>query len=1428
MAGEPVSSRNARVLQWTKGHVPFTQARKDFKAAKATEKAKPQADATAAAVGTAVDKVLEKHGKKKDDEGEEQTGRRQGSRQNIDIKSVQGGDTTILKNRLLDSIRKRHTRTTKKAVSDSLMRDVFCNPNFIAAIRDRAIGNVAIATPLERLDEEYEKDMAKRRAMLVSELSLASQNPRHLVGAPNTHDLDIIFTTMLGDTRLWDDMDPEQWSPDGKPKPPQAFFMFLERVAQEERHGEMQRGRFIGNVLKDLSVRRTFTKSPKEPVQTLVDTDYIDIYLDEESAPPIEWAAEAFNTLVLEMMETKSDQMHPVLLMSGLGYRERYQANLAPKEQKVADVKIEVEEAGKMVQGAEQAVNDLRQAHGDAVTALENARTVETDAAGKLAMAQQAKADAETKGSVSLQGGKLVLNKGDKRLDDLVKSAKDATRNARTAVQEAETTAQESQEQLGEAEQNLVDAIGARNALEREFNSLENDLLKYMGEAAPEKVAERLTGAFRNQMLNAGNDMSPEKIGSSIADQLRNDVITEIARQATEIVVARQKFEDLLITGEIIRGVSREGRGKNRKNASKEVLGEKVEKFEKKLEEFKAAVEAAPLHESVKNEFRDVAVTLGNLDFATQARPRTVKDVREASEMAKNIAGEQRGYATKTITEMNETHGQPLRKITMLSLEKTRRRKEEIPTVLTYDEKVHARAVYEEQSTDTEDPVGKEIGNWGKLKNWFLNTFVNSATYLRLGRWIKWHAVGKQLDHLTKGNRNQPLTWEEKDKDTGKLYVHESKMKRWQAGVIWLVLKLYIAAPFIGGYIASHEEAKWYNPFSWGAPVTRALGGPPYIKDWHFYEPWTWASNLESQRETRRYISDSYDIVWKLQERGREYYMPAFGLGKVLEGEENDMSTWPDKKDDGTKIAGTGSLCPVLHCDKATDRLNWTQGNLDVLKFMQEYTTQKRFITMKDIGNAKANCSTTKFPVPKSCSDPDGLNLKTWDDVKNYPLIARGKEGWEPKMGVCCTTDLTLEAKTDGLVLNRQESDRFVKRLMELEARGKKITYEFLTDPANMREWITKAYLITKSDALVMNTTGVVVRDHVAFLSTQGLERISKFLKMCGKRGEEEWFVKEGMRDDFVDIWMAEIAKTQTSLDLTITYLSGKSLQDSLDSAIKTAGAGKKLLENTEVEHQRMLVADEVKFLNITAPDALDVVAANPELKDFLVKFKDPELEYHVNMSFADEFVLEIADHIRKGHKVSDFDPFGETPGYMAAWAVSRTYLTLAEDATGMQGALLPLKLSDDGKKFYESDASVVLAGTMDTLLNTTRTETRGDGKLTAVAQQATDKLEKIFNKDTKAMDESLKESIYRELSANKDDPKAFTDRTGLVLTRDDQGKLVSADVKDSKKAEMELRRIMSTNLRRLRAPPSPEEQAAGDTDAGVPCEGEGCEGTDS
>jgi hypothetical protein len=1321
-------------------------------------------------------KILNKE-EKKGNEGQVQAGGT-GS-VNLDEETNKGDST--LKDRLIDAIRKGQRRLTGMDTSDALIREVVCNPLFIDAIASRSV-----ATPTELLDPKYENEMMFQRRRLASELHTASTRPDYIIGNISTFQLDIIIATMIGNTEIWENE--TRWSKGLKPH--EALLKFVNRMAQEE--DKNSPGTSSAKALKDLCLRPSFEETPFRPRGGLADSDYINNYLYKESAGAIERTAGDFQKKVTELLNMTASEIHAELQVPGIGYRTVYEATLAKKKADVA--------------AAEGKANASRKAA--------------TDAEGMLVLLTNAKEEADKNGEaeITLPKGVVKIIRDDPRMPQALD---DAMATLRAAMAETENT-------------------------DAELTELKRDLYRYE-DNTPENMARDLTETFKRRLLLARQTINENEISEFMADSVENPLIVDFLDQATELLGERERFVNLVEdTGmppstamQIFGGTMAETAQRLlelekqqidvKKKAMLEMLGDKKKEFEDRAALFETAVTQAQLEETAKRPLLKLATSIKTYNLANDA------------------------IMEHMIKPIRETQAQPLRKVVPFALKGMKKRKGEDPFELTDDQKIVRRMTFEEYGEGVKGQPPKQQGligrkmdellswatrlNWAKvpLRTVFLHVLPGKQIFGSYDSKTKTYSGG----HLM--HPGQHYTWSDKD-ESGYNVMHVSKLRRWQVGLFWTVAKGYFLVPAIVGGILSST-------------------GNYYPDEKSLIRPWTYFATLESERDKRMHVEDSYDLAWKLPDRGQDYYKFAYGVGKILPGEEGGKTNW-------FAANISGKLCGVVECDGPTSRLNWLQGNPDVLRFFQERSIfpwrripmvyngwepveeteastdaepvkeEKEGVAAKvkqklDLGETASSCSIPNKLLPDTCTalknahltptnETEGVEadpaqekdatLGTWEFIKNYQPV-RMAEGWKKEKKICCTINLYLEPIADNLVINKFESDKFVAELMRIEREGirdKKIvmTYEFLNSPENIAQWVKKGFLMTKSEADLIETTKVTSRDSVIFLRTQGGSRIKDFEAMCGEIGEAESHVKEANRDAFVGLWMKKIEEMLPGVNLKIAWVPDDVLTATLNSTI-TGGAANGWVQNTKSEHERWQLATLLKGFDLETT-ALDTLVANPDIKELVTRFRTGLNGYYINTSRADEFVRVLAEHKAANGKIVDFDP--SLSGSQVQWAIGGNnrdgYLYFEGSVPAAEGKMEIPKLTDEAKAFYASQQ--LFSDFLDGSISSLHEDGRADGKL------AKEILWRVFKGDKAKMAESLRQGIYLELATVKD-PQDYARESGITLKNDANGKLAGAEIGEDgfAKAGNALRaRMLDTMKRIIPTEPMPVPQVTNESRA--------------
>lgn len=1180
----------------------------------------------------------------------------------IDEKAIQGGYMTEFNRFFLDAIRRGQSRTIQAGSADSIIREVVTNDTFI-----RAIANCTIRTPLEQMDSEYGKEMAGRRQRLAQQLINAKSQKEFMIGELTAHELDIMYATMLGTgeddaitktpgaVEIWKNA---PW-PSELPKPPEAFFLFLESVAVREKPGD--KSAFIGNVLKKLSVARTFVDTQETTLRTLVDGAHINEYLANTSAYPIDTAVESFHSLVAGVLATPTGELDAVLGVPGIGYERGYKQALSEKQ-------AWVEQAGQAVAQNKVSLDQAVAAHEVAVRGVETAQA-------EVNRYTEYKKKTDKGQTVTLQGG-IELKKNDPRIAQALVKA-----NAALEAKKAE---------LVSAEKWLDSSKAAMAKVAKELSRRESELAKFQAEASPQSLAHELASHFKS-LLEDNRDSSVDfsLVGDRIAPRLQNPVVESLLAKAQELLRERDEFAHVFVGSQLADAASGEGapKGQSTTDVAHSIIGYRLPQFENKVAELEAAIEAAELPDnadaSSKEPFR--GIVRGLRHFGVQS----------------DFIGEQIG-------KVRAAHGQPLRKAVQVSVRTLGERSYRNIAGITDAEKIAARMAYEARSGEIEGRPGRSEGKWTRFwqnvryhlftaESWVSTDRQRPGKLVKLYRW----SIADDISGLHPGNWFQSIPGRRPD---GSRYPR--KTPRFIDSIWGLAWKTYfIGMPLFGAAITT-QQFTWYNPATWiGRPATLLAesihGGPIYVSDSqnHLYYTWTIFMPKESERQQRRVIDDSYDIPARLPSRGDAYYREAYGVG---------THRLANEQDDAGK----------------TRRLEWLQRHQDVLTFFQERTTLNMEVQARVVGDRPENCFTTRAPgpvreqataptaaptatptaaptatpaesataaptapppqsnAPNSCKS---LNVTTAELARDYRPISDQNDRFEPGMKVCCTIQVSSRRVPDGLRLNTFMSDAFIDMLMATETGGGRVDYPYLTSAGNRARWAREWYLVTPSEAGIISRFGINERDNVRFLLMQGVEASALMLPRCSSEPESPEFMRPERRNEFTVAWRTEVSRLMTAA--MPAPLEGQPapapadplMQDAtgevLEQAFNTVkGQHADWFQDRTHPYERRQAAMQVQELQVQTETALDVLVAQRDILDLLKQFRSNG-QYTINSGRSDEFIQVLDQHKRMGGSLDDFSPFSTAAnaGSRVQWAIAMGYMEATDiytnTATARPGA---------------------------------------------------------------------------------------------------------------------------------------------------------------
>ncbi|MEW6722700.1 MAG: hypothetical protein AB1324_05550, partial [Candidatus Micrarchaeota archaeon] len=761
----------------------------------------------------------------------------------VDSETVKGEHLVDFNNMLINAITGGQSRTQSEGASDEMMRAVVTNELFIQAIESRAV-----PTPLEEVDEEYERENRARRGRLASELRRAREHPEYVIGTLDAHQLSILYSTMIGaplrDEKDNDTQRPgavELWEKEAKwpdadlPRPHLALFTFLESCAVRHKHDTIPE--FLGSVCKDLSYRKGIEDVPVKTLRKLCDAGYINEYLYSQSSYPIERAVESFHGEAGSILATGTGEMHPAIEAPGVGYVGGFSAERDRKALWAEQARPAVESARAELEAAERVYEKAKRFHDTA----------------------------EHKGSIKLRenGVETVYMRGDIKLRRDLRNTAELVRAARAQVEKAE----------------------------REVKRRDEDLAKFEREASPQAFAKELADHFKDLLKqNKEANASFDSVADAIAHRLPNPVLTTLldkARKATESMMeALPHFNPVSLEQEKLLSAGDEETSEKKKlkrlamekgaevaqeyvkrsvigtvTKESEIFAWKKEEFDAKMAEFARDIEDAELPEEVKVKLRSLHAAMSSMLFTKEG-------------IDAQIDGISRKYA------------HPLRQAAKLAVRDLQQRGYGNMTGITDGDKVLARMVYEARVPKVPQGLARMEGRWAKFWYWIKYHTLDPDSWIsrdpqQPGKlvWLWRKTFAKEFGVIFSHPRNWIAPTRGKKPD-GTPYTSvwpEGLSALW--GITW---KGWIVGGMLVGHMLSQGEAKWYWPPSWTAPLVRLAGGPYYTQGIRWYAPYTWTMQNERERPIRWVGEDHYDIPSRLADpvrRPDSYYRSAYGLG---------------------------------------------------------------------------------------------------------------------------------------------------------------------------------------------------------------------------------------------------------------------------------------------------------------------------------------------------------------------------------------------------------------------------------------------------------------------------------------------------------------------------------------------------------------------
>lgn len=1160
--------------------VPFTKARKERLNQDAAEKAGAEERARLEAQAHAKDHA----------EGKAVSAR-------PDIKTTQGEYVVKLRNELIDAITKGQSRTQVLA-PDMMIRQVVCHDKFIDAIENRQV-----RTPIEEVNNEYSMDMVPRRKKLAEQLRMAKANSEYTISRLTTHDLDVIIVTMLGNTEIW--KKETDW-PAELPKPPEAFFRFLESVAMRKSAGN--EGHYIGHVLKALATMRTFTGATmKATTKELVDVAHINGYLHRKSAESIDMVVAEFQHRLEAALSTPTDQMELETGVPGLGLVQRYN------------------EAVRATGAARDAREILQAAHKEY-----------DEAKGAFEQLKGIKRKADAKKDLP---------------DDQRQKIEDAYKEARARVERAAGEfegVKRNYDNLAQEAAQYSDVAHPHQVVQKLVDDFRALVLDVKESPNPEKISESIKGALpngvvidlleRTRTLLTENRESKRLANSKFGEFLER--VESVMDDKEALIQMKQRFVE--------------------KFADQQSQRE-YERIMRNIEGLESDITGSKLPDDVKATLSGLMDNLGNMGYDNaklQAKLSAIylqenllevdKMIEEAplpvetkAEMRKVFAAVKKKGSTDGLGEqiegLRKAHAYPLRKVALLAAQNLDKPSKNNPVALDPKQRINARMIWEEESEDREDPPIKQKGWWARKFNWLdrrLSPTSDEAFY-----WLILKGIGRgfksNLIDMKPSNFMQKTHSERLDDGT---QVPSRFMRRGPSGFLRLTAKLYL--------IATMVVAIGWSPSVWNH----------YVAQSRWYRPWTWITPLQVPRPTIRRIHDSYDVPERLAGRGDRYYREYYGVGtKRLQSEGSDSGTrarldWLRNHPDALRFFQERILTTERQLPMRVD--NWRQLG---------ETPETCGMLPGPAGSARQAPQPGQQParpVPRSC---ENLNVRTTEAAQRYE--PHDPDSWTGTQMVCCTIEVRRTPIADGLLLNTTSSDRFVDMLMAQERGGTQINYGYLSSTENRLRWVSEGFLVGPNEYDIIRNYKVENRDNIQFLLVQG-SRATGRLAPIFERAHAPDFVEMANHDRFVSMWIGQARTLQGGEgNPAVDLLSDDIVSRSFDAAITEGRSARpQVVLDVTAEHQRWSALREVEPLNLQTDTAKDVVAAQQDIRQLLAQFLPSSASFAINLERSDEFVMVLDQHKRRGLSVSDFSPFSDPQGSRVQWAISMGYMRARED----------------------------------------------------------------------------------------------------------------------------------------------------------------------
>ncbi|MBU0532450.1 hypothetical protein KKB44_03070 [Candidatus Micrarchaeota archaeon] len=1331
---------------------------------------------------------------------------------------------------LVDAIRRGQGRTSSGF--DMLIREIVCRKEFIDGLK-----KPTVPTPLEELDTAYAERMYAVRQRLAQELSEGR------VEDFDADRIDIIYSQMIGSRFKLDDkgnpieQEDEQgncvrdergdklyeslWThetwPEGVALPPDAFFRFLENVAQRLSPGK--EGEFIGSVLKQLSGTRSMdSENTQETNRRVLDGSYVDAYLESRTSIAIDMAADNFRQFVRAILLTPTNETVEGLGIPGTGHFvdvEGFGPCRPSQRQTVEDMMVRraaaesvMEESAARVDAIDDEISEFRNERADAERLVERAEATvveKTEQYDKVVKLKQLVAEGKAKAT-------------QKQIEDA----------ERKATEEKDTAEQElviARQRISEFNTRGL-SLSARGArIEDEytqakeiFDTLSAELGGIQGteNGRFENVVRTYSENFKKHMLDC-REVSTElihELPNRAGEWLGNPVISELMKDTKKVLdrmddcqqlfgipsteqglrtKTAEQLDELLRARSITKAeydaVIQERKGKGE---SEELFRYKLEAFDTKATALRTKVEGAELPDEVRKRMLTVVKAI-----ETRKYPRASLE--------------------EMLVKIENKYSKPLGKAAEKSVEMLHKRTAENLGEIPQGQFVIARTIWE-ATKESWDPSPKvTVGKWQKFKDkWFWRLFTSEAWIGksqgnfrggRLRRLSSW-GFGETVDDLKKRNWNKQVVG--RNPITGKAHTYQH-YPRWLRGLWKGALKAYLIGSFGVAWFTSPNEwmtttpngawykpwtyrigtsttGHWYNPFSWNAMPWR----------WSFNHfgnhfdraPWEWWSPMQGELSNKRMINDSYDIPERLAEREDSYYTTAYGVtgeerldwlrDNQVEHDNEGVLTFFQERRTLKHVRDVNELDDddIANCSQETSAGSTSRAqpppreeNAEGTGEVAEGTNEVAEGTGEAVERPPA---TPGLVIPNSCRE---LGIESMDDVENWEPLAIEDE-WESGNQFCCIIDVEYTVITDGLKLNRNMTNEFVDYLMAQEGTRATVDYDYMNE--HTRQWVERGFLVSEQQERVMDNYNIADLGLVDFVFAQGRDRVGRLmLPLVAERGEHTEYLKPENREAFVTLWeektQARAGEGQT-LQTRRVPVTDVMLEETFNEAMATARTNG-WVEDTSEQYARRELRRELSEFDISDSMAYTLLApTNQDIRELLTSFVDTRgARYRLNRYRLEEFVEELQRHKADGGNVSDYNPFSDPQGVRVQWAVDTGYINEVERFRGTGTERSGTELNAEAQQFYtiENDFNSMLDGTLERLF----TDEGEDGQL----------LRSAFEGNREQTEMAIRAEWYRLLTS--DIRRDVQHRTDYGLTVSGEGEEFAVQITDMGRARRGIER---------------------------------------